>query len=85
MPFHDRVGSVAVGVITSMESAGSTYALANANPVVGNTLGAAASWGSASTAFTSSLSALAGQEVAFTVAMRDAKLFSLELKCGGGD
>ena len=80
------VGSVAVGV----HGDSGPYALANANAVVGNSLDAAASWGGgggrgadAAASFTSSLSALAGQSVAFEVAMRDAKLFSLELRCGG--
>ena len=72
------VGSVAVGV----EDSSSMFSLANANPIVGNNLAAAASWGhDGGAAFTSSLSPLAGTDVAFKVAMRDAKLFSLELKC----
>ena len=52
--------------------------LADSDPIVGNALGAAASWQGGALA---SLSALAGIKVAFRVAMADAKLFSLKLAC----
>ena len=75
------VGSVAVGVAGAAGAAAAAFALALAVPTQGNALGAVASWAGAGGNFTASLSVLAGQRVAFEVAMTDAKLFSLELGC----
>jgi hypothetical protein len=67
------VGFVAVEVVGE-----EGLSLAEADPLKGSAINAVASWGHGATA---SLSRLAGKEVAFKVAMADAKLFSLRLGC----
>jgi len=58
-----------------------TYELAKSDRITGNTLGARASWGSGNT---TSLQQLAGKEVTLRVAMADASLYSISVKCAEG-
>lgn len=54
------------------------YGLGDADQLKGSATNAVASWGGG---LTSSLSTLAGKQVAMKVTMTDAKLFSLRLGC----
>ena len=72
------VGSVSVGILDENGDSISGFSVEDADPIQGNTVNAVASWGGGVTA---SLSDLAGKTIQIQVAMRDAKLYSLELHC----
>ena len=75
-------GYAQVGLTTANGDPIQGFSLAESLRVKGNTVGGAASWGSAASRV-SSVSGLAGQQVNVTVALADAKLYSLRFGCGG--
>ena len=76
------VGYAQVGLAsTASGDAIQGFALADALKLKGNTVGGAASW-SPGGARVSSLSALVGQQINVTVALADAKLYSVRFGCG---
>ena len=72
------VGKVSVGILDQKGKSISGFSIEDADPIQGNTVDAVASWGGGVIA---SLSNLSTASIQIQVAMRDAKLYSLELRC----
>jgi hypothetical protein len=71
-------GSVALELRDAAGAVLNGYDLASSDALKGSAVRAAASWNGGASA---SLSSLAGQRVAIAVALSDAKLFSLRMRC----